>query len=166
MVAVIQIITAGGFGVSLIFIACDAATEVKLILKSIVKELQNKINQTEYWDLQILDLQMNYFGDEISLVIRNDEDENWQITFALCARVEYETDAGWPDWRTGKKVKNMGIGQLGYYGQDITVEENKDLDGFYDISLDLSILTAKVTCKEIQVERIPCDETHFFWQSN
>lgn len=139
----------------------------EIILESEVKVLQKKINQTEYWDVPILDLQINYFGDEIRMILYDNEDENWQITFALCARVEYETDAGWPNnWRAGKKVQNMGIGQLGYYGQDITVEESKDLDGFYDISLDLSIMTAKVTCKEIHVEKIPCNEVSFFWQNS
>lgn len=34
-----------------------------------IKKKQDKINQTDYWDCRILDLQILYFGDEVHLYI-------------------------------------------------------------------------------------------------
>lgn len=45
--------------------------------------------------------------------------------------------------------------QRGYYGQDITLSESKDFEGFYDVSIDLTILTAKIICRDIGVEKSP-----------
>lgn len=56
--------------------------------------------------------------------------------------------------------------QLGYYGQDITLNESKEFDGFYDVSMDLTILTAKIVCKEITVEKVSNDSWDIFWKKN
>lgn len=58
----------------------------------------------------------------------------------------------------------MRKAQLGYYGQDITLTQNKSLDDFYDVKIDLTILTAKVTCKEINVEKVSNSLVDIFWQ--
>lgn len=126
-----------------------------------LKELQRKIDETQYWDLRILGFQINYFGDEVNIFIYNDEVTSWRISFSSCYRVEYQTDA---NWRTIAHVSDMRKAQLGYYGQDITLTQNKSLDDFYDVKIDLTILTAKVTCKEINVEKVSNSLVDVFWQ--
>lgn len=126
-----------------------------------LKELQRKIDETQYWDLRILDFQIDYFGDEVNIFIYNDEVTSWRISFLSCYRVEYQTDA---NWRTITHVSDMKKAQLGYYGQDITLTQNKSLDDFYDVKIDLTILTAKVTCKEINVEKVSNSLVDIFWQ--
>ena len=126
-----------------------------------LKELQRKIDETQYWDLRILDFQIDYFGDEVNIFIYNDEVTSWRISFSSCYRVEYQTDA---NWRTIAHVSDMRKAQLGYYGQDITLTQNKSLDDFYDVKIDLTILTAKVTCKEINVEKVSNSLVDVFWQ--
>lgn len=126
-----------------------------------LKELQRKIDETQYWDLRILDFQIDYFGDEVNIFIYNDEVTSWRISFSSCYRVEYQTDA---NWRTIAHVSDMRRAQLGYYGQDITLTQNKSLDDFYDVKIDLTILTAKVTCKEINVEKVSNSLVDVFWQ--
>ncbi len=126
-----------------------------------LKELQRKIDETQYWDLRILDFQIDYFGDEVNIFIYNDEVTSWRISFSSCYRVEYQTDA---NWRTITHVSDMRKAQLGYYGQDITLTQNKSLDDFYDVKIDLTILTAKVTCKKINVEKVSNSLVDIFWQ--
>lgn len=125
-----------------------------------IEIMQEKINQTEYWDVEILDFQANFFGDEVNILIYNDADTSWKISFLSCYRVTYETDA---TWRTIAYVRDMKKPQLGYYGQDITLSESKDFEGFYDVSIDLTILTAKIICKEINVEKILNSSLSVFW---
>ncbi len=128
-----------------------------------VELLQAEIDQTEYWDLKILDFNASFFGDEVNIFVYNDADTSWKISFLSCFRVTYETDA---TWRSIANVREMRKPQLGYYGQDITVSENKDFEGFYDISIDLTILTAKIICRDVNVEMVSNSTLNNFWWEN
>lgn len=116
-----------------------------------IEALQTKIDKTEYWDLEILDFNISFFGDEVNIFVYNDDETSWKISFLSCFKVAYETDA---TWRSITNVREMKRPQLGYFGQDITLSENKEYKGFYDVSIDLSIMTAKITCKDINVELV------------
>lgn len=126
-----------------------------------IKMLQKKINQTEYWDLEILDFNVNFFGDEVNIYVYNDFDTSWKISFLSCLKVTYETDA---NWRTIKHVREMKRTQLGYYGQDITLSKSKDFVGFYDVFIDLTLLTAKIICKDVSVEKVSNSSLNIFWK--
>lgn len=34
--------------------------------------IQKRINQTEYWDVEIPDFQTSFFGDEVNILVYND----------------------------------------------------------------------------------------------
>ena len=133
----------------------------KDIIMEKIESMQKKIDQTEYWDLDILDFQTDFFGDEVNIFVYNDADTSWKISFLSCYKVTYETDA---TWRAIAHVRDMKKSQLGYYGQDITLSESKDFNGFYNVSIDLTILTAKIICKEVSVEKISNDSLSMFWE--
>ncbi|HFK0261718.1 TPA: hypothetical protein ACGXKD_002342, partial [Listeria monocytogenes] len=38
-----------------------------------INELQKKIDEINYWDLLVLDIQSKYFGDEVYIYIEKDE---------------------------------------------------------------------------------------------
>lgn len=69
-----------------------------------IEILQAKIDQTEYWDLEILDFNTNFFGDEVNIFVYNDAETSWKISFLSCFKVTYETDA---TWRSITKVREM-----------------------------------------------------------
>ena len=125
-----------------------------------IEALQAKIDQTEYWDVEILDFIINFFGDEVNIFVYNDDETSWKISFLSCFKVTYETDA---TWRSITNVREMKRPQLGYFGQDITLSENKEYEGFYDVSIDLSIMTAKITCKDVNVELLSNHTLDIFW---
>lgn len=125
-------------------------------------EVQKVIDETDYWDMKILDLKVTYFGDEVEIIIDNDERTCWKIYFSSCYKVSYETDA---NRRKIRKVKDMKKPQLGYYGQDISVCESKN-DDFYKVDLDLSIMEMHIECKDIFVEKISKKNLELFWIHN
>ena len=127
-----------------------------------IESLQEKIDKTEYWDMKILDFQINFFGDEVNMWIYSDADTSWRISFLSCYKVSYETDA---TWRGIPYVRDMKKPQLGYYGQDITISESEEFKGFYSISMDLTILLAQIICKEVQVEKVPNSSLNIFWMN-
>ena len=122
-----------------------------------LETMQAEIDQTEYWDANILDFYSSFFGDEVTLLIYNDADTSWKISFLVCYQVTYETDAV---WRTIDHVRDMRKPQLGYYEKDITLSESKACKGFYHVSIDLAVLTAKIICKDIRVEQVPNQSLH------
>lgn len=128
-----------------------------------VEMLQAKIDQTEYWDLEILDFHTKFFGDEVNIYVYHDNDTSWKISFLSCFRVAYETDA---DWRSIAYVREMKRPQLGYFGQDITLRKCKDLEGFYDVTINLTIITAKITCRDVTVEMVSNSTLDIFWQKD
>lgn len=125
-----------------------------------IDSLQEKIDKTEYWDVEILDFRINFFGDEVNMWIYNDADTSWRISFLACYKVSYETDA---TWRGIPYVRDMKKPQLGYYGQDITISESEEFKGFYSISMNLKILLVQIICKEVQVEKVPNSSLNIFW---
>lgn len=112
--------------------------------------------------MEILDFKSLYFGDEIEIIIDNDDNTCWKIVFLSCFKVSYETDA---NWRKMPKVKEMKEPQLGYYGQNITVIESEESD-FYKVDMDLSIMTSRIECKNILVEKIYKESLNLFWKNN
>ena len=127
----------------------------------IKNEIQEMIDETDYWDVEILDLKASYFGDEIELLIDNDEETCWKISFSSCAKVSYETDA---NIRKIIKVRDMKKSQLGYFGQDISVNRN-ETDDFYIVKLDLSIMEMKIECRDIEINKILKKDLLLFWKS-
>lgn len=127
-----------------------------------IDDVQKKIDKTNYWDLLILNLEIKYFGDEVLLYIEKDESTCHKINFLFCYKVNYETDA---NWRGNFKVKNSSPWS-GYYGQDITLEKYEEKEEFTKCSVDLSIMTMTIVCKDILVEEIKLEDTSFFWKDN
>ena len=128
-----------------------------------IKEIQEKIDATDYWDMEVLDLDIKYFGDEVSIVLYDDEESSWILGFLSCYKVQYETDA---TWRGLAHVKFMKRPQMGYYAQEILVKQNEELEEFVDVKMDLSIMTLNLTCKDITIEKIENDNLKFFWKEN
>lgn len=125
-----------------------------------VQEIQTQINITDYCDVNILDFQISFFGDEAGLYIYGDERTFWKIQFTGCFKVTYETDA---NHRKITSVKTMKKPQLGYYGQNIIVSES-EIQGFYKVVIDLSIMNAEIICKNISVKKLNNSSMHFFWE--
>ncbi|QVV91955.1 hypothetical protein KHQ32_03005 [Weissella tructae] len=122
--------------------------------------------------MPILDVQTQYFGDELYIYIESDEETCWKISFLSCYKVDYQTDVNWRSaffeskgtWEPFHEVKNMRGGQLGYFGQDITVSHNDEVKGLMNVSLDLSIMYMNIVCRDIVVEKVNMSKLDFFWQ--
>ena len=128
-------------------------------MKRTIGEIQSKIDSIKYWDSKILDLSINYFGDEVSIILYNDEESSWCLKFLSCHKLKYETDA---NWRSIPHVKTMKSPQLGYYGQEITVSESDDAE-FFTVKMDLSIMVLEASFKEMTLDKVSNKELSFFW---
>lgn len=136
-----------------------------------IEALQQRINTINYWDCEVLDFSINYFGDEVRIVIAtngcskdeaNEKQACYIIKFLLCYQVEYITDAKDGVWRKSIEVKDMNRCQLGHYMQEIKIIK-RDIDGFIEVSLNTSLLFAKIVCKEFVIESTEYTEDNFFW---
>lgn len=132
-----------------------------------IKEIIKKIIETDYCDAKVLDFSCGFLGDEVYICFEKDTQNCWKISFNICASLKYNTDASWGGkWRSNKLVRDMTYPQMGYFCQEISVTENSELEGFYDVYFDLSIMTGNITCKDIIVEQIPIEQVNRFWETN
>ncbi|MBF0786853.1 MULTISPECIES: hypothetical protein [unclassified Streptococcus] len=140
-------------------------------------QILNGIEQTDYWDAQILDFEIKYLGDEVNLFIESHALEDvekfcWRIKFLRCAKVNYETDANWLTESQGKKtlwrekdVKTLRGGQLlGYSGYDIQVLNMGD--EFYSSKIILANMSINIVCQDIEVSKVLIADQHFFWDED
>ena len=131
-----------------------------------IREKQDKINQTDYWDCRILDLQILYFGDEVHIYIESynenkvDLEECWKFSFLACASLNYETDA---QNRKKFKVKDFTQNHL-YTCQEISLEY---YDGsFFQTRIVLEgLVEFNIISRDVTVERIKRSEHDFFWRN-
>lgn len=132
-----------------------------------IDKLKEIIIATDYCDARVFDFRCDYFGDEVYLFLENDDNSCWKISFLMCASVQYETDAGWSkSWRHNPKyVCEMRKSQLGYFCQEISLDYSNKFEGFIDVTFDLSIMSGKITCKEIKVDKVNNEDCDFFWNN-
>ena len=131
-----------------------------------IREKQDKINQTDYWDGRILDLQILYFGDEVHLYIESyyenkvDLEECCKVSFLACAALNYETDA---QNRKKFKVKDFTQNYL-YTCQEISLEYYDD--SFFQTRIVLEgLVKFNIISRDVTVERIKRSEHDFFWRN-
>lgn len=125
-----------------------------------IEAKQQEIENTEYQDMRIWDIQTRYFGDEVIIFVENNDKTCWEIVFSSCYTVNYQTDA---NMRRIDKVESMRGGQLGYYGQDMLLEPYSEDNDFVRCVIDLSIMTMEIVCKNIEVNELDMKNVSFFW---
>ena len=126
-----------------------------------LQEIQNQIDKTEYWDMEILDFKISYFGDEVEMLIDDEGEYCWKIIFLSCYKVYYEAIQDLRD--SVDRIKFLKGPQLGYYGQDISVTKS-NIEGLYKITMDLSIMDMIVECKDVEVSRVLRSDLDLFWE--
>lgn len=125
-----------------------------------IETIKEKLKPVFYWDMSILDVQTQYFLDELYIYIEIDKECCWKVSFLSCYKVNYETDAS---WRGDYKVKDFGP-NAGYYGQDSFVKKYPENNDFLEFSIDLTIILMTIVCKDVHVEKVSRRNTHFYWE--
>ena len=136
-------------------------------------DIKNELKKILFYDMLILDFYSKFYGDEVYIIVEENEVICYKISFINCAKVYYETDAGWigsngmrpGDWRGTKKIREWDE-PYGYFGQVLEVEESKEIMGYYNIKFHLSLLEGEIICKEINVEKLDRKKQLFFWEKN
>lgn len=129
-----------------------------------IEKVQRKIDQTDYWDAQIYDFQVSFFGDRAYLAIAKDDISYWQICFKFCKSLYYESFCAWKNEKNEPvSVCDMNKQQLDFFGQDITVSP-ADIPSFLKVDFNLSFLSGQIVCREVEVMQKPKTSGEFFWE--
>lgn len=118
-----------------------------------IEQMQKQINAINYWDAEVFDFRLAFFGDEVEIIIEDTVDFDYSLKFIHCYKVCYEdTD------KLGRSLdvlkRDFTKRKLGYYLHDIVIEKSSNKE-FVDIQLTTAPLFIQLTCKAIQIERIP-----------
>lgn len=128
-----------------------------------INAIQQKIDSTEYYDAEVLDFEIKYFGDEVRMVYEDDDETSWVVRFLTCLKVQYETDA---DWRRLPYVKEMARTQLAHFLQKMSIELSDEHPEYMEIKIDTTLLLVEIICREIAFEKVDNSTLTFFWQGN
>lgn len=115
-----------------------------------VKEIQTKIDNLHYWDARVIELNCNYFADEIELIY---EDEEYEVIyrFTECYSSHFNHVK---DYNKLRAVKEMKQSQLPYFLQDVKVGEAIESGiNFYTCKIEMFPLDVEIWCKNIQITK-------------
>lgn len=126
--------------------------------------IQKEIDGTCYWDAEVLDFKISYFGDEVELIIQGDSETNFIFKFTHCYQVSYE-DTDLINRPNNRLTRDFNRKQLGYYAHDFTLS-NSEKEGFIDIKIVAAPLFIKLTFKTLEIKRVPHHDSDFFWNKN
>lgn len=122
--------------------------------------MQKKIDAMNYWDAEVLDFRIKYFGDEVELFLQDTDDKIFKVTFLYCYKVSYENDAN-VRWNN-MHIKEMNKLQLGFYAHNIKIDQSGK-EGFIEVHLDLPMLFVTIVCRNIEIISTCKDREIFFW---
>lgn len=116
-------------------------------------EIQKLIDDLDYWDARVIQLECNYFADEITMVFE-DEDENVICNFIGCYKSVFDHVKQYSKFRP---VKEMDITQIPYFLQDIKIGEIKE-EGVELLTCDINMfpLYLQIWCKDIKIKNEKC----------
>ncbi|WP_044640135.1 hypothetical protein [Risungbinella massiliensis] len=114
------------------------------------QQIQREIEDMHYWDARVLQLDSNFFGDEITIVFE-DTDYNVKLSFTGCSKFSFVTSA---DDRM-KPLKELTKAQIPYFIQDVEVSEIQ-IDGqdLLKCKILMSPLHVEVVCNTIAVDTV------------
>ena len=113
------------------------------------KKIQELINNTDYWDSRVEQLECNYFSDRVKLSFK-DGDSLVMIEFEGCYKVVFDHVKS---YEKNMAVKHMDFAQIPYFLTNInikeTCEENVD---FFVCNITMFPLYVEIWCKEIKIQ--------------
>lgn len=143
--------------------------------------LNAKLDSLDYWDSEMLDFEIKYFGDEATLYIQQydsqgrETDYCWKLTFFRCYRVNDETNAGRLATKNDGGVRKEIIARTysnsqmtgrgrppgSYYLYNMVVELYNDF--LYKFDVTLSMMSIEIICQDFKLETVLVKKQGFFW---
>jgi len=114
------------------------------------KQIQEQIESLHYWDARVLQLNAEYFGDEVTIIFQ-DTGNNVKLLFSGCSKVNIDTNVN----DRKKPLRELAIPQIHYFIQDIEVED-LITDGCNLLTCKVSMppLSMEVCCTSITVSKV------------
>lgn len=122
-------------------------------------QIQKLINRTNYWDAEVLKLDVRNFSSEIVVAIEDDEQENgmWEFHFLQCRKVIFQL----ADCCNGSSMHSTSNNHGDYWAQKIEVVDGTDQ--LYQVNLDFEFLQSEILCKDICIYRVAQDGNAVKW---
>ncbi len=116
------------------------------------KNIQKLIDDTNYWDARVENVDCKYFADEVTMAF---VDDGYRITykFMKCYKVLFDHIKS---YKKNISVKNMSYAQIPYFLTNINVDEAcEQKQTFIKCQITMFPLNLEIWCKDIAVKRNP-----------
>ncbi|KMY31475.1 hypothetical protein ACZ11_04355 [Lysinibacillus xylanilyticus] len=113
--------------------------------------IQSEIEAIHYWDARVLQMDTNFFGDEITIVFE-DTDYNVKLLFTGCSKFSFITSVV----DRLKPLKELTKSQIPYFIQDIKISEVEfeDKENLLKCNILMPPLNVGVVCTDILIVKV------------
>lgn len=113
-----------------------------------MRELRNKIEQSNYWDARVKKLDCKYFGDEVKIVFEG-EDKDIVYVFEECYDVRIKHIPEYPKDIPSKKLM---LAQIPYFMQNVEVNELRVNDIVYlEFNINMFPVEIYIVCRKFEI---------------
>lgn len=114
-----------------------------------MKEIKNKIEQSNYWDARVKALECKYFGDEVIIVFEGD-DSDVMYNFEECYDVRIKHLI---EYSKETPCRNLILPQIPYFLQDIEANELNINDIIYfEFKIRMFPIELYIVCKKLDIK--------------
>ncbi|WP_370079703.1 hypothetical protein [Lysinibacillus sp. RC46] len=115
------------------------------------QHIQSEIEAIHYWDARVLQMDTNFFCDEITIMFE-DTDYNVKLLFTGCSKFLFITSV---EDRL-KPLKELTKPQIPYFIQNIKISEVEfeDEENILKCNISMPPLNVEVVCTDIFIDKV------------
>ena len=113
-----------------------------------LEKAKKQVEDSYYWDARVKELNCNYFGDEVTLVFGDNQDE---ITYHFkgCYNVKIEHTMEYPK---DSPSRELALTQIPYFMQDVELNEIvSNTKKYMEFKINMYPIGLYVVCKKFDV---------------
>ncbi len=117
-----------------------------------VSEMQRIIDEYDYWDMLVKEMECNHFADEVRIIYDDSEGGRVCYNFTGCYKTIFDHVK---EYTKDMPIKDMTQSQMPYFMQDVKINETREGDNrLWICKINMFPLYLEICCKDIKIERI------------
>jgi hypothetical protein len=117
-----------------------------------IYELQEIIDEHDYWDARVRKVDCNYFSDEVKITYEDGSSEAFvEYHFSGCYKCSFDHVKNYDKI---VQPRNMTIGQIPYFIQSVKIDETTEGSGrFWICKINMFPLYVEIWCKNMTINK-------------
>lgn len=116
-----------------------------------LSETQRLIDESDYWDMSVKEMECNHFADEVRIIYDDSEGGSVCYKFSGCYKTIFDHVK---EYSKDKPIRDMLQTQLPYFMQDVKISEITEEDNhLWVCEINMFPLYLEIWCRNIKIEK-------------